>query len=444
MNKKNFSLVLGAIYMCFLIVLFISLPVYVSAESLADLKEIKIGSLWELTGPAGPAGSVAGYRGQQIAIDMTNERGGILGKYKVKAVVADAQSSPDIGLREAERLINIEKVPIIIGLLSSAIATPLAPLCEKNKTVLFVTIAISEYVFKDRHLRYAFRMHPTAPQSAIGTLDLIHAEYQKFGVKSPKDLKVAIVSEDGPFGTSCSKSSLGRIKELGLNLVAHEKYASDIQDMSGLITRIKAVEPDAILHMAYFPDIVLLCRQGRELGLKTKAILGHGAGYSDLPAVAKSVGSKLVEYFFNIEPPVIQRMDPKRLSPETAKLNAEFLKRVKEKYNDSDPAVHYSTGFSFTWIVLNHIIPIAIEKYKAVTGDTIRQAFMDLKLPASMHPLGYETKFAPQDHEMAGQNILSYPVVTQRIGDSLYTVWPKQARSRDPVIPFPSDSPWAK
>jgi branched-chain amino acid transport system substrate-binding protein len=82
-------------------------------------KEIKIGVLVSITGAFAPAGAERVYRGIMIAIDMINARGGVAGKYKIKAVVADAQSSPDIAIREAERLISVEKVPIIIGIYSS-------------------------------------------------------------------------------------------------------------------------------------------------------------------------------------------------------------------------------------------------------------------------------------------------------------------------------------
>src|SRR5215471_2110130 len=86
-----------------------------SGAALAQEKPIRVGLLYDLSGPFAAAGSVASQIGAQIAIDLTNERGGVLGKYKVEAVNADSQSKPDVAINEAERLINQEKVDIILG-----------------------------------------------------------------------------------------------------------------------------------------------------------------------------------------------------------------------------------------------------------------------------------------------------------------------------------------
>src|SRR6202045_1195036 len=75
-------------------------------------KPIRIGVLYDLSGPFAAAGSVASSIGARIAIDLTNERGGVLGKYKVEPVNADSQSKPDVAINEAERLINQEKVNV--------------------------------------------------------------------------------------------------------------------------------------------------------------------------------------------------------------------------------------------------------------------------------------------------------------------------------------------
>ena len=97
---------------------------FFSSEGLSaeQSNEIKVGVLYSMTGAFAPGGGLRAYRGCMIAIDMINARGGVAGKYKIKPIVADDQSSPDIAIREAERLISVEKVPIIIGVFSSSVA----------------------------------------------------------------------------------------------------------------------------------------------------------------------------------------------------------------------------------------------------------------------------------------------------------------------------------
>ena len=123
-QTKKLVVVLVATYL--LVILF-------SGASHAQSKEFKLGVLYSLTGAFAPAGALAGYRGTMVAVDIINARGGIAGEYKVVPVVADAQSNPDVAIREGQRLMTIENVPVVLGVFSSSIAVPLAPMAEKKQ-----------------------------------------------------------------------------------------------------------------------------------------------------------------------------------------------------------------------------------------------------------------------------------------------------------------------
>ena len=145
-------------------------------------EKLKIAVMHSLTGSMALAGGVAGQRGSLIAIDMWNARGGILNKYEIVPVEADDQSNPDVGIREAERLIAVEKVPVILGIYSSAVAAPLAPMCEKNKTILWITIAIADAVLDDRHLQFVFRVQPMGSQFGGGLRPLPQGQLHQAGL----------------------------------------------------------------------------------------------------------------------------------------------------------------------------------------------------------------------------------------------------------------------
>src|SRR5215475_48536 len=104
----------------------------------AEEPPIRIGVLYDLSGPFAAAGSVASSIGAQIAIDLVNEKGGILGKYKIEPVSADSQSKADVAINEAERLVNQEKVDIVLGVYSSAHAVPLGAKMEEAKKILWI------------------------------------------------------------------------------------------------------------------------------------------------------------------------------------------------------------------------------------------------------------------------------------------------------------------
>src|SRR5260221_5829524 len=167
----------------------------------AQEKPIRIGVLYDLSGPFAAAGSVASSICAQIAIDLTNATGGVLCKYKVDPVNADSQSKADVAINEAERLITQEHVDIILGIYSSAHAVPIASKVEEQKKILWITTAVATSVFKDKNLKYVFRAQIHSDQYGQAGIGFLadHAN-ARLGVQ-PKDLQVAIVYEDGPYGT---------------------------------------------------------------------------------------------------------------------------------------------------------------------------------------------------------------------------------------------------
>jgi len=104
---------------------------------------VRIGVIYDLSGPLAGGGSVACSIGCQIAIDLVNEKGGIAGKYKVVPINADSQSKVDVAINEVERLLGQEKVEIINGVYASAHAVPLSAKVEAQKKILWITTAIA-------------------------------------------------------------------------------------------------------------------------------------------------------------------------------------------------------------------------------------------------------------------------------------------------------------
>src|SRR5213593_5008058 len=167
----------------------------------AQAQTIKIGLLYDHTGPFSAAGSLNCWRGAKMMIDLINERGGVLGKYKIVQVDGDGQSKAEVAINEAERLLNVEKVDILAGIYSSAHAVPLAEKVDKQKRFLWITTAISSKVFDGRSLQYTFRPQPTGTQFGELSVQYIADYAQERLKKAPKDLRLAIIYEDGAYGT---------------------------------------------------------------------------------------------------------------------------------------------------------------------------------------------------------------------------------------------------
>ena len=405
-------------------------------------QDIRIGVLYDLSGPFAAAGSVPGSIGTQIAIDLVNEKGGVLGKHKIVAINADAQSKADVAINEAERLLGQEKVDILLGVYSSAHAVPLAAKIDSQKKIFWITVAIATAVVRDKNLQYTFRAQVHSDQfGEASTAFLAEHAKTKLGM-DPKDLKVAIIYEDGPYGTGVASSNESGAKQQGLQVVLKEGYSSSAPDLSALVTKLRRARPDVILHTGYNPDITLFLRQAREGGLKFKALIGHGAGYGQIDKLVEAFG-KDVDHFYNVDPVAAQLLDPKTLAPGVADLTSAMIERYKAKTGAKEVPPHASMGFNQAWILLDKVLPVAITKHGGVNAEAIRKAALEVDIPVGGTIQGYGVKFFPPGHPLAGQNERSSPVVMQYIGGQTKIAWPTAIRTIDAVLPLPASSPYA-
>ena len=118
---------------------------------------IRIGVVYDLSGPFAAGGSVACSLGAQIAIDLVNERGGIARKYKVAPINADCQSKVDVAINEVERLIDQEKVESSMAFMPARMRCRSPPRSRRIRRFSEITTAIATAVFKDKNLQYVFR-----------------------------------------------------------------------------------------------------------------------------------------------------------------------------------------------------------------------------------------------------------------------------------------------
>lgn len=403
---------------------------------------LRIGVIYDFTGPFAAGGSVAAATGTQIAIDMTNEKGGILGKHKVEAITADAQSKADVALNEAERLLTAEKVDALVGIYSSAHAVPIAPKVDQEKKFLWLGLPSAAEVLQGKNLKYVFRCIPYSDQiGGITPQFLSDFSQKKLGI-APKDLKVAIINEDGPYGTGMAKANEQAASKLGLQIVHKEAYSATAPDLSSLVTKLQRAQPDVLLHTGYNPDITLFLRQAREQGLKFRVVIGHGAGYSQIDKLRETFKSD-IDYFFNSDVPFVQLFDPAKLAPGVGDLAKEFVTRYAQKTKDTYPSPQAGAGFNNTWLFLNNLVPAALQKYGDWSSESLRKAALDMDIPVGGTVDGYGIKFAPPGDPMAGQNIRAFPTLEQYMPDKTVVVYPTDVAGADPVIPLPKSSPYA-
>lgn len=403
----------------------------------AQEKKIKIGVIYDLTGPLAGGGSELHHLGAKIMIDNFIKLGGVEG-YKIEAVYADAQSKPDVAINEAVRLIEQEKVDMVLGFFSSAQCVPVAARVEQLKKFMWITTCISSAVLENRNLKYVFRTQPSGSQFGELSMDFIAANAKAKLGKDPKDVRVAIIHEDGAYGVDVAKGNEAGAKKAGFNIALKEGYAATAPDLSALITKLKRARPDVIFHTGYNPDITLFHRQAREGGLKFNALIGHGAGYGVYTKLKEGLGVD-ANYFFNVDPISIWDTNQKALDQKLLPL----IKMVGDEYDKAKPgttirSAHVGMAASNTYVFFTEVLPRAIKKYGGIDAEALRKAALEVDLPEGGTMLGFGVKYAGEGSPIAGQNERASPVVVQYVDDKSYVVWPKSQAQRDAVIPFPA------
>jgi branched-chain amino acid transport system substrate-binding protein len=406
-----------------------------SSLALAQGKEVKIGVIYDYTGPFAAGGSQAAGVGTKIAIDMINERGGVEG-YKIKPIYADAQSKAEIAINEATRLLDQEKVDLVMGVYSSAHCVPMAQKVDAAKKFMWANVCTATTVFKGKNLRYVFRPQAHTDQFGAASCSFINENAKAKLKKDPKDVKVAIIYEDGPYGAGVAAGNEAVCKSHGIQIVLKEGYSATAPDLSSLVTKLRRARADVILHTGYNPDITLFWRQAREQGLKWAALIGHGAGYSQYDKLTEALG-KDAHYILGVDPVAGQLLDSKTLAPGLGPLIAEMVKRYKAESKAEQVPPHVSMGFNQTWIFLTDVLPRAIKKYGGVDPEALRKAALDTDIPDGGTIQGYGVKFYAPGHELAGQNMRSYPVIVQDLDAGPKVVWPAKLRTAEPVFPWP-------
>src|SRR3546814_575023 len=237
---------------------------------------------------------------------------------------------------------------------------------------------------------------------------IAHYAKEKLG-QDAEDLKVAIIHEDGPYGVGVASANEAQAKKHGMEIVLHEGYSATSPDLSSLVTKLKRARADVIFHTGYNPDITLFMRQARELGLRWKALVGHGAGHSQFDKLESTFGGD-ADLLFTVDPAPAQLMDRSKLADRMGDLIDAMVAGYKaEKKVDALPP-HVSMGFNNSWIFFNDVLPRAIEQYGGWDAEALRKAALDTDIPEGEPIQGYAVKFNPPGPPLAAHHAPPFSV----------------------------------
>ena len=368
---------------------------------------VKIGFLQPVSGALAYSGQ-QGRLGASIAIDEINAAGGIKDVGKIEPVLGDAQSTPEGGNAEVEKM-NSAGVSAIVGGYGSSICLATSQTAARYDLPYLVDVGVTDAIVT-RGLKNTFRFGPgfgVITKTALTNLVAINEAAGK------PAKTVMIVHEDSAFGSGLAKLLNEQLPLNGFQILETIPHPTPTRDFNNVVLKIRATDPDIVIPANYYNEYVLLARTMQQQQVRPKAAI-----YSVLGGAASSY--KFVKEF----PQAAQFiMDCNHwFDPRNAKAQA-----LKDKVEAKGQFFTYEVYLNYSCTLL---MADAIERAKSTDRGKIIEALAASTFAGHVMPYG-PTKF------VNGQNQGAVPTNTQVIGGDIQVVLPEAFASAKAVYPMP-------
>ncbi|MGB6349515.1 MAG: ABC transporter substrate-binding protein [Pseudolabrys sp.] len=381
----------------------IAMPSVVRAQGAA----VKLGVLHPVTGALSYSGQ-QGRLGATIAIEEINAGGGIKGLGKIDAVLGDAQSTPDGGTAEVEKM-NAAGVACIVGGYASNICLATTQAAARYELPYVVDVGVADGIVT-RGLKNTFRFGPgfgVIAKTALANLTIINDQVGK------PAKTVMIVHEDSLFGSGLAKLLNAQLPQQGFQILETIPHPTPTRDFNNVVLKIKAQNPDLVIPANYYNEYVLLARTMQQQQVRPKGI------YSVLGGAASSY--KFVKEF-----------------PEAAKFimdcnhwfdpRSEKAQALKKKVEGKDQFFTYEVYMNYSCV---YLIADALQRAASADRAKLTAALETSTFSGHVMPYG-PTKF------VNGQNEGAAPANTQVLDNDIKVILPSAFANAKPVFPMPA------
>ena len=326
--------------------------------------DIKIGMTLPLTGYAASYGEDA-KRGAELAVEQANAAGGVKGE-KIQLLVEDDAGVGKSGVAATQKLLGVDKVPLIIGGMMSSVALPASPLARQNKVVYLSTMS----------------SHPdlTSPGGFIyrlaGSDALIGVVEAQFAIEVLKSKTAVGLFATTDYGTINSKIVQTAYEKAGGKWVASDQFKQGATDFRTQLVKLKEQNADTLFIVATHKEAAQLFRQMVELNWKPHIM---GTSFLDDPSIFELAGDSANNVYF--------ATSAAPSTPETKKARAEFEAAFKAKHG-KDPGITARYFYDATRLAIDAIKAAgtdgaAIDKWMAAVKN-----YPGVTYPISFTPIG--------------------------------------------------------
>jgi ABC-type branched-subunit amino acid transport system substrate-binding protein len=246
-----------------------------------------LGVLTPLTGAGGFDGPRMLKAMLAVAVDV-NAAGGVIGR-RIELVVEDDQTNPEAAVRAARKLIDVSKVPVIMGTWASAVTSAVAPVCWESKTFL-TTVSGADSITLLPHQGYLIRTQPNNHLQAAK-----HAQFMaSLGAK-----RVFCLSIQAPFSVPTQVRLAEVLPQHGSTLIGSLIYEKDKTTYRSEIDQALRDKPDFLYLNGYAPDVTVLLRDLYRAGFEGGRLT---QSYAATTKVIEALPAEVTEGLYTVQP----------------------------------------------------------------------------------------------------------------------------------------------
>ncbi|MFC1813047.1 branched-chain amino acid ABC transporter substrate-binding protein [Thermodesulfobacteriota bacterium] len=332
-------------------------------------KPVVIGLQGPITGPWAYEGQMA-RQSCEIAAQLINQKGGILGGRMVEVRVVDDEGQPKTGALAATKLVGQRDVVAAVSTYGSSICEPASNIYEKFKKVN-IGYGVTAVRLTQRNMKYFFR--------TCGRDDSQGNFFAKVAKERFNAKRIAIMHDNTAFGKGLAEDTKRGLKQMidsgKTQIVYYDAITPGEKDFHVMLTELREAKPDLWYFTGYYAEAALLVNQAREIGIKCPFVGGNAAINDEFVKIA---GLSVAKGCFMTNEPL-----PSDLPYPEAK---EFLKAYKNKFGEipSSPWPIYAAD------ALN-IIAHAINKSGSTDADVLSDYLRNKVngVPGVTGPIGF-------------------------------------------------------
>jgi branched-chain amino acid transport system substrate-binding protein len=237
-----------------------------------NCKDIVIGAAVSATGIYAANGRNT-KNGYEFAVKKINDAGGVkIGGqcYHLQIKYYDDESTPARAAQLVERLIDQDKVKYMLGPYGSPLTKAILPVTEKYKTPVVQGEAASNSLFTQGY-KYHFGIIATSDKYLTPVIDMA-AHYAKEAGKDPSKVKIAMIYQDDAFSLDVRQGVVNQMKKYKMNAAIDDRMPKDLNDITGFLTKVKAIKPDLLLISGHEKGAVTAARQMGELKIQVPIV----------------------------------------------------------------------------------------------------------------------------------------------------------------------------